>query len=300
MSETAPDQNAKSMTNLPVGEILRRTRLHYKQTIPDIERALRIRASQIEAIESGDLSKLPGRVYAIGFVRSYSEFLGLDGDKMVELFKKQSVGKSLVPELNFPAAPSDTKLPSKKLAMACMAGIIAVLIFFTFKGGADKDNVNEIPAVANVREIPKAPAAAPAQPAQTAATQQPDGQITVGTEQAPAAGEEAVAAAESETIAEKPQDGIILNILENSWVEIKDRSGKSMISRVLKAGDQYFVPDRPDLAISLGNAGGVAFEVDGQKLRPVGKVGEVRRSLPLDAEYLKKNFAIGEQSQTNR
>ena len=55
-----------SFTDLPVGEILRRTRVHYKQSVEDIERALRIRASQIKAIETGDLEQLPGRVYAVG------------------------------------------------------------------------------------------------------------------------------------------------------------------------------------------------------------------------------------------
>jgi cytoskeleton protein RodZ len=293
MSDGEQTQPTKSTTNMPVGEILRRTRLHYKQTIPDIERAIRIRASQIEAIESGDLSSLPGRVYAIGFVRSYSEFLGLDGDKMVDLFKKQSGGKTATPELNFPTAPNDTKLPSKKLVMACLAGIVLAIGLWAAQSDGGKETVNEIPAVETVRPAPVAPAeqqqaAAPAAPQ---APVGPEPQVTTeqGTVSADATTQTVAA---DETLAAKPKDGIILNILENSWVEIKDQSGKSMISRVLQAGDQYFVPDRPDLAISIGNAGGVEFEVDGQKLKPVGKLGEVRRSLPLDAEYLKKNFAL--------
>ncbi|PZO78204.1 MAG: DUF4115 domain-containing protein, partial [Micavibrio aeruginosavorus] len=80
-----------------MGEILRRTRVHYGQSLQQIEGVLRIRASQLDALEQGDVSQLPGRVYAIGFVRSYSEYLGLDGDKMVHLFKEQSVGKQKKP-----------------------------------------------------------------------------------------------------------------------------------------------------------------------------------------------------------
>ena len=64
-------------TDLAVGEILRRTRIHYDQTLADIERALHIRASLLEALEAGDYDRLPGRVYVIGFIRSYSEYLGL-------------------------------------------------------------------------------------------------------------------------------------------------------------------------------------------------------------------------------
>ena len=49
-------------TDLSVGEILRRTRIHYDQSLPDIERALRIRASQLEALDRGNYAMLPDGV----------------------------------------------------------------------------------------------------------------------------------------------------------------------------------------------------------------------------------------------
>ncbi len=76
MGATAQKNDKNQAAEIPVGEILRRTRIHYKQSIQDIERALRIRADQIEAIENGSVEKLPGRVYAVGFIRTYSEYLG--------------------------------------------------------------------------------------------------------------------------------------------------------------------------------------------------------------------------------
>ena len=83
---------------------------------------------------------------------------------------------------------------------------------------------------------------------------------------------------------------IILNIVQNSWVEIKDETGKTLVAKVLKAGDQYYVPDRPDLRMSLGNAAGVQLEVGGQKLLPLGGQGQVRKNIPLDADFLKKTY----------
>lgn len=59
MAETTSHQSSTSFPDMPVGEILRKTRLHYNQSIEDIEGALRIRACQIEAIEEGDLKKAP-------------------------------------------------------------------------------------------------------------------------------------------------------------------------------------------------------------------------------------------------
>ena len=267
MAELATDDEEISFTDMPVGEILRRTRQHYDQSIEDVERALRIRASQIEAIEANDLKALPGKVYAVGFVRSYSEYLGLDGDKMVELFKRQAAGQTEEAELHYPVTPADSKTPPVWLILTCAFLLIAVIA--TWFG----DKPEERAAVERVPPVPqelKVAAQAPKPP--------------------PPPEEEQV-------IDEKPPEGIILNIRQNSWVEIRDQQGKAMLSRVLKAGDQYYVPDRPDLTISIGNAAGVEIEVDGEALRPLGEKGRVVRRLPLDAEYLKENFALESQDQ---
>ena len=271
MAEIATEIDDGGFTDMPVGEILRRTRIHYDQSIEDIERALRIRAEQIEAIEEGDLARLPGKVYAIGFVRSYSEFLGLDGDKMVNLFKHQAAGQAVEPELHFPIPASDSHFPPWWVILACVVGVIAILFMWFGEATQERKIVEDIPPVPKEMQVAETSSSSPAQQIQNNAE--------------PVAEEEQV-------IEEKPVEGIILNIRQNSWVEIRDKKGKAMLSRVLKAGDQYYVPDRPDLTISIGNAGGVEIEVDGQKLKKLGEKGQVLRRLSLDAEYLKKNFAL--------
>ncbi len=70
-------------------------------------------------------------------------------------------------------------------------------------------------------------------------------------------------------------------------LKIRDASGKAIVSRVLKAGDQYFVPDRPDLRMSLGNASGVQIVVDGKALPFLGARGEVKRNISLETKSLK-------------
>jgi hypothetical protein len=42
--------------------------------------------------------------------------------------------------------------------------------------------------------------------------------------------------------------------------------------------------------MSLGNAGGVSVEIDGQALAPLGQAGEVRRDIPLDAVSLRQSY----------
>jgi cytoskeleton protein RodZ len=270
-------------TEMPVGEILRRTRAHYGQSLADIERALRIRASQIEAIEEGDHEKLPGRVYAIGFVRSYAEYLGLDGGKMVHLFKIQAGGKSKKPELHFPATASESKTPNFLITVVSVIMAVLILITWWSSQGAHRDVVDEVPQVpAQMQKQAQSPITVP----EAAAPEIPVTDVPPTTP--PTETQEAAAPAEPS----KVQQGIILNIVENSWVEIRDKkSGKSVVSRVLEAGDQYYVPDAPDLTISIGNAGGVKIEIDGKKLAPLGRLGQVQRNIPLDVNYLLKTFA---------
>ena len=288
MADAVTEQSEiDASSSTPVGEILRRTREHYEQSIEDIETALRIRASQIEAIENGRLEELPGRVYAIGFVRSYSEFLGLDADKMVGLFKRQAAGKTTQPELHFPVPAADGQLPAWWITFLSLFVAIVLLVFWLQESGEGRDIVDNIPPVSEVFQAETFQPKFTPPPAPEVTGEEISTQIVV-----PPPPELEPETLDEPVIEEKPAEGIILNIRQNSWVEIRDLSGKAMISRVLEAGDQYYVPDRPDLNISIGNAGGVEIEVDGVALRPLGKTGRVLRRLPLDAEYLKKNFAI--------
>lgn len=257
-------------TDLSVGEILRRARLHYGQSLPDIEQNLRIRASQIEAIELGDMERLPGRVYAIGFVRSYAEYLRLDGDKMVSLFKAQYGRSSSDPELDFPVAASESKIPSPWLVSGSFAVAVLIGIFIWVSQTGSRDLVQDVPPVSEVLDNVSV-----------------DGEIY-----GPFMPKGYDPQAEVKSVEALAQQGIILTITENSWVEIKDQSGKTLVSQVLKAGDKYLVPsDRTGLSMSLGNAAGVALSLDGQALSPLGAKGQVVRDLPLDVVYLKERYA---------
>ena len=50
---------------------------------------LRIQHSYLQAIEEGEIDRLPGPTYAVGFVRAYAEYLGLEGNKVAERFREE-------------------------------------------------------------------------------------------------------------------------------------------------------------------------------------------------------------------
>jgi Helix-turn-helix domain/RodZ C-terminal domain len=63
-----------------IGASLREARLRRGLSAGDVERELRIRERYLRALEEEQWEMLPGEAYAKGFLRTYAEFLGLDGD----------------------------------------------------------------------------------------------------------------------------------------------------------------------------------------------------------------------------
>ncbi len=256
-----PQQDWASYTDMSVGEILRRTRLYYGLRIEDVEAALRIRVSQLSALEEGDIEKLPGRVYAIGFLRAYAEFLGLDGDKMVHLFKAQMLGNKSRPELSFPASASESKLPNPFVLMASFAGFSLVIGIFMLMGGEQK--THEIPNVPSGLRMEVAAYGPP--PSDAAAL---------------------MAAIEPAAGTEEPENRIIINVIDSAWVEIRNKEGKAILSRILKEGDSYLVPNKPGMLMDTGNIGALEFTVDGTVIAKLGDPGDVRRGVSLDPDTL--------------
>ena len=79
---------------------------------------------------------------------------------------------------------------------------------------------------------------------------------------------------------------IVLKANQDAWVQVRDRQGTLLLTRVLRVGDSYRVPNQGDLTLLTGNAGGLEIVVDGRALAPLGPVGAVRRNIPLDPQAL--------------
>ena len=81
--------------SLPCRRNLSRWRcLRRGDEIAQVSRALKIRKDHLEALEEDRLEDLPGKTYAIGFVRSYARHLGLDPAEYVERFKRDISGRA--------------------------------------------------------------------------------------------------------------------------------------------------------------------------------------------------------------
>jgi cytoskeleton protein RodZ len=79
---------------------------------------------------------------------------------------------------------------------------------------------------------------------------------------------------------------IVLTAEDDSWVQVRDTEGQLLLTRVLRAGDVYRVPNRQGLTLLTGNAGGLSIVVDGQSAPALGDTGEVVRDVVLDPQRL--------------
>jgi len=79
----------KIISGETVGWKLRKARRKLKLTVEQAEEETKVRAKYLKAIEADDWKAFPSRIYVLGFVRRYSEFLGLSSKEVLAEFKDQ-------------------------------------------------------------------------------------------------------------------------------------------------------------------------------------------------------------------
>lgn len=79
----------KSVGTLTLGEKLGKLRGDRRISLAEASRATKIQVKYLEYLEEGAYEKLPADVYVKGFLRNYSEFLGVDEKVLVKLYEKE-------------------------------------------------------------------------------------------------------------------------------------------------------------------------------------------------------------------
>ena len=384
--------------------MLRETRERYGLTLRDVANALRIRVVYLHALEEGRFVDLPGRPYVVGFLRSYAEYFGLNGDEVVRRYRDERTDAARPAKLVFPEPPLESKFPVG--AMLAIITVVSVLGYgaWQFIGGDEGDTrltVASVPSELAAESDSVAEASgqlagstvgpvadrgmiaaldtglttttrslggsngSTSAPAEVARGGDPDsdapfevepsdsggsvielssasaasitgydesgyaGPVDPSTETAigpmasqslspsllgfPNAGETVVPddlvslgivpGAVQDTTAEttvsdvereatqvygdvNTDSRVLLRATEDCWIQIKDQGGSDVFTRLLKAGEVYRVPNRDDLLLRMGNAGGLQVIVDGTTMPLLGGPGEVMRNVSLAPDAL--------------
>ncbi|MDP4796962.1 MAG: DUF4115 domain-containing protein [Rhodospirillales bacterium] len=123
------DKDAKNGADRspPVGALLRASRLRVGEELRAVADVLCIRYPYLEAIENCRYEQLPGNTYAVGFIRTYAEHLGLDGDEVVRRYRAEQVGKRSATDLAFPTPVQDSGVP--KGAIVFIGVMLALIVY---------------------------------------------------------------------------------------------------------------------------------------------------------------------------
>jgi cytoskeleton protein RodZ len=82
---------------------------------------------------------------------------------------------------------------------------------------------------------------------------------------------------------------IVLRAIRAVWIRIEDADGSIMITRTLKAGDTYRVPDQNGLVLIARDGGALEYSIDGRDQGTIGAAGEIVVGRPLDFSEMNRS-----------
>jgi cytoskeleton protein RodZ len=272
-----------------VGAELRAARLKKAEEIDAIAAKLKIRKEILQALEESDYERHPPKVYAIGFVRAYAQYLGLEAEALVRRYKAEIAGRASdrQPQLNFPESAEESAFPFVTLAL--VAGVVGLLGYGAWNL-SQPVNVADAPQVVTEDEAKRL--------AEEAARNQPG---PLGLPADPLLFAQQMAAPE----AAPPKvygdvDGVVriaLRATEDCYVRIRDlwtdAGPKVIFEQTLLKGEMYKVPNRGGLWLRAGNAGGLIVEIDGKEMGPLGRPGDTADRVNLTVAKLLSRFEAG-------
>jgi cytoskeleton protein RodZ len=281
--------------------VLKATRIAQNLSLSEVARQLRLTERQVEALETGAFDRLPGPVFVRGFIRNYARLLKLDPDQVLssmcaELPRAEGMLRMPRSEnVPFPS-PAVHRSPRYLLLVLLVAAALGAYEFYWGEPGSPP-TVKSGPVAGSV-----APAAQPVSVRPAAAPSGNTANLAPVAAEGPAPAFSVPAKPESEAPSPKdapastagsggnppaspaavPQTAALHFTFEmDSWVEIRDRDGRTIFSRLNPAGTEQSVTGMPPFTLTVGNARGVRLTYNDRPidLAPYTKVSVARLTL---------------------
>ncbi len=286
---------------VPLGQLLAAERERHGMSRAEAAQRLHMSAWQVEALENGEYDRLPKGTFLRGFVRNYTKLLGLNSqaalDALAHVAPASPAPGIVVPSQNIRFDPLGDRLSSPYVKAWSFAGVaFALALAATYWGIFVRPAPPAGQALkkeAITRPVPENLAAAPMPPAAAVAPREAP-KVDPLPDPLPRESESVVAAtaikppdvvpAAVSKPAARPAPGartIKLRFKGPSWVEIKDRGGKVLLSKLNEPGSDAEVSGRPPFDIVVGNAPNVTVLYDDREvpLEPHTKVAVARLTL---------------------
>ncbi len=286
-----------------IGPVLEQARKERGLTLDEVEEATKIRKRYLAGLEREDYGVLPDAVYAQGFLKTYANYLGLDGEDLSRQLKDRrkprrertiNYGPPKKSDFEQPLISpgglhgtqkrkvSTTSVLTVLVAVFALAAVIGTL-YYVGRGAQTSDT--------NGRASPQsAEKDAPNSKQDASKAEDPEGGSSTKNEGESQAGQNKDEKAANEAAAQEPEAPpdtlqVVINVQQRpSWLSIQS-DGILAYEDIAQPGfSQTFEADR-ELSITTGDAGAVTVEVNGQNVGVLGGPGEVlTRNFTLKTE----------------
>lgn len=308
-SGNAPDEQPI----MSPGARLAAYRKEHGWTVEQVASQLNLAPRQIVAIESDDYSALPGMPIVRGFIRAYAKLLKVDPAPLLAMLGGETVfaPEAVASRKSLSAPFSDARLPSmaerpglsSKWIVGLLLALLAGVAIWASRLGGDIAEISRSATsqvqdgLANMSGAEKNEAAgaeseAPTEvlPAPTTGMADNTASGTAVAPVAPAAtpvpppppAAAPAAAAPAESTVPASGNMLVLNVREESWIEVRRADGKGvLLSRIVKAGETESIEVTEPVSVVIGNAAGVDATLRGTpiELKTASKSNVARLNL---------------------
>jgi hypothetical protein len=270
---------------MDLGATLQQAREARRVTREQLVRTTRIPLRIILAMEQDDWTKVPGGIFARGYLRAYAREVGLDGDELCARFQAETTPPPSTEAAGYSSAPQpeqeQTAAWSPRLsgdrrafAAAALAGLLMV-IYLTGRWSADAPPADlAAQAFTTMAQPTEAGRAGVPDAVGTSAAFDVPGRSSADRPRGVSAmGGASVGAAGAGATHVSPPLVVDLAVTRPCWVA-GSADGARVVYRLLQPGERVQARGSV-ITLRVGDAGALQLSVDGQPARQVGGDGEV-------------------------
>ncbi len=254
-----------------IGAYLRQERERQEMTLEEVSEATKIRRSYLEAMEIGQLDRLPGPVYARGFLRNYARLLNLPAADLVQGYNRywESQGENEEEKGDAAAEPepggglSTPRFTPRTLTVV----ILALVVIAGYVVVSAMLEPTDTPEPAPIAEESPEEEPEPEEPPEP--EPEPETRITQTEDTPGAAAFEVSPGPVTITIATLPG--------ERCWVRVE--SNGEVYEETLEPEQEREFQAEEALLMRVGNAGGLTLQVNDKDLGSAGDPGMPRNIL---------------------
>ena len=301
-----------------IGSLFIDARVKKGLTQEDVSKILKVRISAIKQIESGEELESLGSAYSLGFLRSYAKLVDLDPENIIKNYKSSNSEKNIKFDYNFPSVTKEKKSLLPVIALCTFLFSLVIYSSWYYLNinnletenknitylDNDNNNLDYVKIEDNKNTSPdnsdkinsENVVISEKETSNIIINENFQNKVVDNNEDGskillePNTLTETSISNETSAIANErtPKEEMVLKSSGNSWVEIEDLDGNSYLTRLMRSGETFVVPDKKGLTLSTGNAGVLSLTFGSTHISKLGSVGEVISSRPLNIEAFKK------------